>query len=82
MKDECFDFELEENTIVNVINYITNNEYENLEILVEQEFTADKFQVIEENKCKLSSFLFQEIPMLTITADVIVDESTREPTSS
>ena len=82
MKDECFDFELEENTIVNVINYITNNEYENLEILVEQEFIADEFQVIEENKCKLSSFLFQEIPMLTITADVIVDESTREPTSS
>ena len=82
MKDECFDFELEENTIVNVINYITNNEYENLEILVEEEFTADEFQIIEENKCKLSSFLFQEIPMLTITADVIVDESTREPTNS
>ena len=53
MKDECFDFELEENTIVNVINYITNNEYENLEILVEEEFTADEFQIIEENKCKL-----------------------------
>ena len=50
VKDECFDFELEENTIVNVVDYITNNEYENLEILVEEEFTSEEFQIIEENK--------------------------------
>ena len=82
VKDECFDFELEENTIVNVVDYITNNEYENLEILVEEEFTSEEFQIIEENKCKLSSCLLQETPMLTITNDVNVDESTRKPTNS
>ena len=82
VKDECFDSELEENTIVNVVDYITNNEYENLEILVEEEFTSEEFQIIEENKCKLSSCLLQEIPMLTITTDVNVNESTRKPTNS
>ena len=41
--------------IVNVVDYITNNEYGNLEILVEEEFTAEEFQIIEENKYKLSS---------------------------
>ena len=30
---------------------------------------------------KLSSCLLQEIPMLTITTDVNVDESTRKPTN-
>ena len=80
VKDECFDSELEENTIVNVADYVTNNEYENLEILVEEEFTSEEFQIIEENKCKLSSCLLQEIPMLT--TDVNVDESTRKPTNS
>ena len=78
--DECFDFELEEDTIVNVVDYMTNNEYKNLEILAEEEFTAEEFQVIEENKYKLSSCLLQEIPMLTIT-DGNVDESTRKPTN-
>ena len=73
VKDECFDSELEENTIVNVVDYITNNEYEHLEILVEEEFTSEEFQIIEENKCKLPSCLLQEIPMLT--TDVNVDES-------
>ena len=27
--------------IVNIVDYITNNEYENLEILVEEEFTTE-----------------------------------------
>ena len=27
--------------IVNIVDYITNNEYENSEILVEEEFTAE-----------------------------------------
>ena len=36
-----FDFGLEEDTVLNVVDYITNNEYENLEILVEEEFTAE-----------------------------------------
>ena len=40
--------------LVNVVDYITNNEYKNLEILVEEEFTAEEFQIIEENKYKLS----------------------------
>ena len=40
--------------LVNVVSHITNNEYENLEILVEEEFTAEEFQIIEENKYKLS----------------------------
>ena len=82
VEDECFDFELEEDTIVNVVDYITNNEYENLEILVEEEFTAEKFQIIEENKYKLPSCLLHEIPMLlthTITTDVNVDESSKKP---
>ena len=74
VKDECFDFELEENTIVNVVDYITNNEYEHLEILVEEEFTSEEFQIIEENKCKLPSCLLQEIPMLT--TDVNVESQT------
>ena len=30
--------------IVNVVDYITNNEYEKLEILVEEEFTAEEFR--------------------------------------
>ena len=42
--------------IVNVVDYITNNEYENLKVLVEEEF-----QIIEENKYKLLSCLLQEI---------------------
>ena len=46
VEDESFD---------NVVDYITNNEYENLEILVEE------FHIIGENKCKLSSCLLQEI---------------------
>ena len=56
VEDESFDFELEENTIqvVNVTNNITNNEYKDLEILVEEELTAEEFQVIEQNKYKLS----------------------------
>ena len=48
VEDESFD---------NVVDYITNNEYENLEILVEEEFTAEEFQIIEENKYRLSSCL-------------------------
>ena len=55
--------------IVNVVDYITNKEFENLEILVE-EFTAEEFQIIEENKYKLSSCLLQEI---LGTTDVNVD---------
>ena len=56
--------------IVNVVDYITNNEYKNLEILVEEEF-----QIIEENKYKLSSCLLQEIlPMMFMS----IDESTRK----
>ena len=47
--------------IVNVVDYITNNEYENSEILVEEKFTAEEVQIIEENKYKLSSCLLQEI---------------------
>ena len=46
---------------VNVVDYITNNEYENSEILVEEKFTAEEVQIIEENKYKLSSCLLQEI---------------------
>ena len=56
-----FYFELEEDTLVNVLDYITNNECENLEILVEEEFTAEEFQITEENKYKLSSCLLQDI---------------------
>ena len=60
--------------IVNVVHYISNNEYENLKILVE-EFTAEEFQIIEENKYKLSSCLLQEIlPMMLM----LIDESTRK----
>ena len=40
--------------VVNVVDDVTNNEYGNLEILVEEEFTAEEFQIIEENKYKLS----------------------------
>ena len=43
------------------MDYITNNEYENSEILVEEKFTAEEVQIIEENKYKLSSCLLQEI---------------------
>ena len=50
VEDEFFYFELEEDTLVNVLGYITNNECENLEILVEEEFTAEEFQIIGENK--------------------------------
>ena len=56
-----FFFKLEEDTLVNVLDYITNNECENLEILVEEEFTAEEFQITEENKYKLSSCLLQDI---------------------
>ena len=41
VEDEFFYFELEENSLVNVLDYITNNECENLEILVEEEFSAE-----------------------------------------
>ena len=61
VEDEFFYFELEEDTLVNVLGYITNNECENLEILVEEEFTAEEFQITEENKYKLSSCLLQVI---------------------
>ena len=37
-------------------NYVEDNEYENLKILVEE-----GFQIIEENKYKLPSCLLQEI---------------------
>ena len=60
VEDEFFYFELEEDTLVNVLGYITNNECENLEILVEEEFTAEEFQITEENKYKLSSCLLQD----------------------
>ena len=56
-----FYFELEEDTLVNVLDYITNNECEHLEIIVEEEFTAEEFQITEENKYKLSSCLLQDI---------------------
>ena len=42
---------------LNVVDYITNNKYENLEILVEEEFNAEEFQIIEENKYRLPSCL-------------------------
>ena len=61
VEDEFFYFELEEDTLVNVLGYITNNECKNLEILVEEEFTAEEFQITEENKYKLSSCLLQDI---------------------
>ena len=61
VEDEFFYFELEEDTLVNVLGYITNNECENLEILVEEEFTAEECQITEENKYKLSSCLLQDI---------------------
>ena len=61
--------------IVNVVDYITNNEYKNLEILVEEVFTAEEFQIIGENKYKLSSCLLQEVlPMMLM----LIDESTRK----
>ena len=61
--------------IVNFVDYITNNEYENLETLVEEEFTAEEFQIIGENKYKLSSCLLQEVlPMMLM----LIDESTRK----
>ena len=37
--------------IVNVVDYITNNEYENWEILVEEEFTAEEFQKRISTNC-------------------------------
>ena len=40
---------------------LQNNECKNLEILVEEEFTAEEFQIIEENKYKLPSCLLQDI---------------------
>ena len=36
--------------VVNVGDYITNNEYKNFEILGEEKFNAEGFQIIEENK--------------------------------
>ena len=77
VEDKCFDFELEEDIIVNVINYIVSNECGNLEIL-EEEFTAEKFQIIKENKYKLPSCLLQEIitPLMML---MLIDESTRKP---
>ena len=66
VEDESFD---------NVVDYITNNEYENLEILVEEKFTAEEFQIIGENKYKLSSYLLQAIlPMMLM----LIDELTRK----
>ena len=63
--------------IVNVVDYITNNEYENLKVLVEEEF-----QIIEENKYKLLSCLLQEI-LDSTTDDVNIDwESTRKAPNS
>ena len=66
VEDESFD---------NVVDYITNNEYENLEILVEEEFNAKEFQIIEENKIKLSSCLPQKILLMILMS---IDESTRK----
>ena len=63
--------------MVNVVDYITNNEYENLEILAEGEFSAEEFQIIEENKYKLPPCLLQEILLLIMFVNVI-DESTRK----
>ena len=84
VEDECFDFELGEGTVVNAVDYITHNEYENLEVLEEEEFTAEELQIIEDNKYKLPSCLLQEIPMLThtITTDANVNESTKKPPNS
>ena len=63
--------------IVNFVDYITNNEYENLETLVEEEFTAKEFQIIGKDKYKLSSCLLQEIlPMMLMIT--LIDESTRK----
>ena len=39
--------------IVNVVDDVTNNEYGNLEILVEEEFSAEEFQIIRENKMQV-----------------------------
>ena len=36
--------------IINVVDCITNNEYENLKNLVEEKFTVEEFQIIGENK--------------------------------
>ena len=36
--------------VVNVVDCITNNEYENFEIPVEEKFNAEGFQIIEEIK--------------------------------
>ena len=40
---------------------LQNNECKNVEILVEEEFTAEEFQITEENKYKLPSCLLQDI---------------------
>ena len=61
--------------VVNVVDDVTNNEYGNLEILVEEEFTAEEFQIIEGNKYKLSSCLLQEILLMML---MLIDESTRK----
>ena len=58
--------------MLNVVDYITNNEYKNLEILVEEQFTAEEVQIIEENKYKLLSCLLQEI-LDSTTDDVNID---------
>ena len=55
MEDECFDFELEKDTIVNPVDYTRDNRYKKLKILVEQEFTAKKIQITKETNWKLSS---------------------------
>ena len=83
-EDECFDFELEEETVVNIVDHTTNNEYKNIEVLIEEKFTAEELQITEENKEKLSSCLLQEILALThsITTNVNADESTKKTTNS
>ena len=52
--------------IANVVDYITNNKYENMEILVEEEFTVEEFQIIEENKYKLLSCLLRELLLVVL----------------
>ena len=46
---------MEKDTIVNAVDYTRNNRYEKLKLLVEQEFTAKKFQIIKDTNWKLSS---------------------------
>ena len=37
-----------------------------MEILVEEEFTVEEFQIIEENKYKLSSCLLRELLLVVL----------------